>query len=184
MKKNKDQIAKLSKEVDNLKDKLFFFIRNLDESSLSASNFYIILLGSLQDITQSIEYISKISHKHINNNHRKLTLNQIRDLLAIEEVMSELFETVSSTFKNKSFNDIETINLTKNKTIGLLEEKIQSQISRTRTLEEKSPKNTTLYFSILQESKDLMKALTSLIEDYYLSYDKTVKPAEPSDSDN
>ncbi|MDC3219431.1 inorganic phosphate transporter, partial [Flavobacteriaceae bacterium] len=108
----------------------------------------------------------------------------IRDLLAIEEVMSELFETVSSTFKNKSFNDIETINLTKNKTIGLLEEKIQSQISRTRTLEEKSPKNTTLYFSILQESKDLMKALTSLIEDYYLSYDKTVKPAEPSDSDN
>jgi len=184
LKKNKDQIAKLSKEVDNLKDKLFFFIRNLDESSLSASNFYINLLGSLQDITQSIEYISKISHKHINNNHRKLTLNQIRDLLAIEEVMSELFETVSSTFKNKSFNDIETINLTKNKTIGLLEEKIQSQISRTRTLEEKSPKNTTLYFSILQESKDLMKALTSLIEDYYLSYDKTVKPAEPSDSDN
>ena len=184
LKKNKDQIAKLSKEVDNLKDKLFFFIRNLDESSLSASNFYINLLGSLQDITQSIEYISKISHKHINNNHRKLTLNQIRDLLAIEEVMSELFETVSSTFKNKSFNDIETINLTKNKTIGLLEEKIQSQISRTRTLEEKSPKNTTLYFSILQESKDLMKSLTSLIEDYYLSYDKTVKPAEPSDSDN
>jgi phosphate/sulfate permease len=184
LKKNKDQIAKLSKEVDSLKDKLFFFIRNLDESSLSASNFYINLLGSLQDITQSIEYISKITHKHINNNHRKLTLNQIRDLLEIEKVMSELFESVSSTFKNKSFNDIDTINETKIKTIGLLEEKIQSQISRTRTLEEKSPKNTTLYFSILQESKDLMKSLTSLIEDYYLSYDKTVKPAEPSDSDN
>ena len=170
LKKNKDQIAKLSKEVDSLKDKLFFFIRNLDESSLSASNFYINLLGSLQDITQSIEYISKITHKHINNNHRKLTLNQIRDLLEIEKVMSELFESVSSTFKNKSFNDIDTINETKNKTIGLLEEK--------------SPKNTTLYFSILQESKDLMKSLTSLIEDYYLSYDKTVKPAEPSDSVN
>ena len=161
LKKNKDQIAKLSKEVDSLKDKLFFFIRNLDESSLSASNFYINLLGSLQDITQSIEYISKITHKHINNNHRKLTLNQIRDLLEIEKVMSELFESVSSTFKNKSFNDIDTINETKIKTIGLLEEKIQSQISRTRTLEEKSPKNTTLYFSILQESKDLMKSLTS-----------------------
>ena len=184
LKKNKDQIAKLSKEVDNLKDKLFFFIRNLDESSLSASNFYINLLGSLQDIAQSIEYISKISHKHINNNHRKLTLNQVRDLLAIEEVMSELFETVSLTFKNKSFNEIETINQTKHKTIGLLEEKIQSQISITRTSEEKSPKNTALYFSILQETKDLMKSLTSLIEDYYLSYDKSVKPAEPFDSTN
>src|SRR6056300_1006374 len=60
LKKNKDQISKLSKEIDNLKDKLFFFIRNLDESSLSASNFYINLLGYLQDITQSIEYLSKI----------------------------------------------------------------------------------------------------------------------------
>ena len=98
--------------------------------------------------------------------------------------MSELFETVSTTFKNKSFNEIETINLTKNKTIGSLEEKIQSQISRTRTSEEKSPKNTALYFSILQESKDLTKVLTSLIEDYYLSCDKSVKPAEPSGSDN
>src|SRR6056300_382759 len=180
LKKNKDQIYKLSTEIDNLKDKLFFFIRNLDESSLSASNFYINLLGSLQDITQSIEYLSKISHKHINNNHRKLTLDQIRDLLAIEEVISELFETVSTTFKNKSFNEIETINQTKNKTIGLLEEKIQSQISRTRTSEEKSPKNTAPYFNILQESKDLTKVLTSLIEDYYLSYDKSIKPAEPS----
>ena len=184
LKKNKDQIYKLSTEIDNLKDKLFFFIRNLDESSLSASNFYINLLGSLQDITQSIEYLSKISHKHINNNHRKLTLDQIRDLLAIEEVISELFETVSTTFKNKSFNEIETINQTKNKTIGLLEEKIQSQISRTRTSEEKSPKNTALYFNILQESKDLTKVLTSLIEDYYLSYDKSIKPAEPSGSNN
>jgi hypothetical protein len=98
--------------------------------------------------------------------------------------MSELFETVSLTFKNKSFNEIETINQTKHKTIGLLEEKIQSQISRTRTSEEKSPKNTALYFSILQETKDLMKSLTSLIEDYYLSYDKSVKPAEPFDSTN
>ena len=32
--KNKKQISKLSSEVDNLKDKLFYFIKNLDESSL------------------------------------------------------------------------------------------------------------------------------------------------------
>ena len=63
LKKNKKQISKLSSEVDNLKDKLFYFIKNLDESSLGASNFYINLLGYLQDITQSIEYVSKVSLK-------------------------------------------------------------------------------------------------------------------------
>ena len=181
LKKNKKQISKLSEEVDSLKDKLFYFIKNLDESSLSASNFYINLLGYLQDITQSIEYISKVSHKHINNNHSKLTLNQIRDLLAIQEVMSGLFETISSSFKNKSFKEIESILKDKSKSIGLIEDKIETQISRTRSSEEKSPKNTALYFSILQESKDLMKEIMSLIEDYYVSYDKSVKPAKPKD---
>ena len=181
LKKNKKQISKLSDEVDSLKDKLFYFIRNLDESSLGASNFYINLLGYLQDITQSIEYISKITYKHINNNHSKLTLNQIRDLLAIQKVMSELFETISSTFKNKSFKEIESILKDKSKTIGLIEDKIETQISRTRSSEEKSPKNAALYFSILQESKDLMKEVMNLIEEYYVSYDKSVKPAKPKD---
>ena len=63
----------------------------------------------------------------------------------------------------------------------ILEDKIESQIARTRTSEEKSPKNAALYFSILQESKDLMKEVMSLIEEYYVSYDKSVKPAKPKD---
>ena len=181
LKKNKKQISKLSSEVDNLKDKLFYFIKNLDESSLGASNFYINLLGYLQDITQSIEYVSKVSHKHINNNHSKLTLNQIRDLLDIQKIISEMFESIASAFANKSFGDIKAILKDKSKMIGLLEDKIETQISRTRTSEEKSPKNAALYFSILQESKDLMKEVMSLIEEYYVSYDKTVKPAKPKD---
>ena len=181
LKKNKKQISKLSSEVDNLKDKLFYFIKNLDESSLGASNFYINLLGYLQDITQSIEYVSKVSHKHINNNHSKLTLNQIRDLLYIQKIISEMFESIASAFANKSFGDIKAILKDKSKMIGLLEDKIETQISRTRTSEEKSPKNAALYFSILQESKDLMKEVMSLIEEYYVSYDKSVKPAKPKD---
>ena len=179
LKKNKKQINKLSNEVEKLQDKLFYFIKNLDESSLGASNFYINLLGYLQDITQSIEYISKVSHKHINNNHSKLTLNQIRDLLSIQKVITELFENISSAFSNKSFEEIKIILKDKNKSIGLLEEKIETQISRTRSSEEKSPKNAALYFSILQESKDLMKEVMNLIEEYYVSYDKSVKPAKP-----
>ncbi|MDA9357133.1 inorganic phosphate transporter, partial [Flavobacteriaceae bacterium] len=41
LKKNKKQIEKLSRDVDELRDNLFYFIKNLDESSLNASNFYI-----------------------------------------------------------------------------------------------------------------------------------------------
>ena len=108
-----------------------------------------------------------------------MTLNQIRDLLSIQKVITELFENISSAFSNKSFEEIKIILKDKNKSIGLLEEKIETQISRTRSSEEKSPKNAALYFSILQESKDLMKEVMNLIEEYYVSYDKSVKPAKP-----
>ena len=54
--------------------------------------------------------------------------------------------------------------------------KIEAQISSTRSSEEKSPKNTTLYISILQETKDLLKAIMNLIEEYHVSHDATVDP--------
>ena len=45
---------------------------------------------------------------------------------------------------------------------------IEKQIKRTRD-EESSPKNTTLYFSLLLETKDLLTALMNLVEEYYKS---------------
>ena len=42
---------------------------------------------------------------------------------------------------------------------------IEKQVARIRT-DETSPKNTTLYFSILIETQDLVAALMSLLETY------------------
>ena len=76
---------------------------------MGASNFYINLLGYLQDITQSLEYISKTSHKHINNNHSKLRLSQIRDLIEIDKVVDDLFEETKVSFEARSFHKMEVI---------------------------------------------------------------------------
>ena len=59
----------------------------------------------------------------------------------------------------------------------MVSQKIDRQVSRTRT-EESSPKNTTLYFSILMESKDLITAMMDLLELYYAEHDSTVTPAK------
>ena len=46
---------------------IFYFIKNLDESSVRASDFYISTITHLTDVSQSLDYISKVSHKHVNN---------------------------------------------------------------------------------------------------------------------
>lgn len=177
LKKNNKGVKKLSKEVDGLKNNLYYFIKNLDESSVGgASNFYITLLGVLQDFTQSLEYISKVSYTHVLNNHKKLKYNQIKELKDLDHLLEGLFAKATDTFSDKSFGKIASILNDKDKYFDLISEKMEKQVARTRT-EETSPKNTTLYFSLLTESKDMVKATIKLLELYYSEHDSTVEPA-------
>ncbi|HEX9826338.1 MAG TPA: inorganic phosphate transporter [Flavobacteriaceae bacterium] len=176
LKKNKKQVIKLAEEVDELRDHIFYFIKNLDESSVAASNFYIHILGYLQDMIQSLEYISKVSHKHVNNNHKKLKFSQIKELKEVDERFEIFFNNTQKAFDSRSFKEIGIILKRKAEIISLVTDKIQKQVERTRS-EESSPKNTTLYFSILLETKDLLNATMNLLEEYYNSHDSSVKPA-------
>ncbi|MDA9056296.1 inorganic phosphate transporter [Flavobacteriaceae bacterium] len=176
LKKSKKQVIKLTEEVDDLRDNIFFFIKNLDESSVEASGFYIDILGHLQDITQSLEYIAKVTHKHVSNNHKKLKFNQIKELQEIYEKLDLLFNDTQNAFKTGSFEEIGIIISEKKEVYRLVKEKIKVQVKRTRT-EESSPKNTTLYFSVLLETKDLMNAIMNLLEEYHNSHEASVTPA-------
>lgn len=173
LKKNKNNVVKLSDEIDDLRDNLFYFIKNLDESSVEASNFYINILGYLTDITQSLEYITKITHKHVNNNHKKLKYNQIKELTEINQEMESLLGRSKQAFDNRSFEEIGKILQEKEELFKMVSHKVEIQVQRTRS-EESSPKNTTLYFSLLLETKDLMTGTVNLLELYHEMYDRSV----------
>jgi len=176
LKKNKKEVKSLAEEIDDLRNDLFYFIKNLDESTIKgASNFYINVLGSLQDISESLQYISKVTFKHINNNHKALTFNQIRELKEISLELETLFERIKFAFSKNNYKEISSILDSKNQLLKSVREKINNQISRTKS-EESSPKNTTLYFSILTESKDLIKATMAMLELYNEQYDSSVEP--------
>ena len=176
LKKSKKQVVKLTEEVDDLRDNIFYFIKNLDESSVEASSFYINVLGYLQDIMQSLDLISKVSYKHINNNHKKLKFNQVKELKEIDDKLELLFSDTEKAFKTESFEEIGNILTRKLEVISLVKTKIKRQVERTRT-EESSPKNTTLYFSILLETKDLLNSTMNLLQEYHDSHDSSVEPA-------
>ncbi len=171
LKKSKKGVNKLNDEVEELRDNIFYFIKNLDDTSVRGSNFYIVILGYLTDVVQSLEFISKASYKHVNNNHKALRFNQIKDLQEIDQHLEELFNEIEDIFHKKEFQRIKNVLNKKEEVFASLSNKIEKQIARTRT-EESSPKNTTLYFSLLLETKDLVTALMNLMEEYYSSYKK------------
>ena len=102
LKKGRKNINRLTDDVENLRENIFYFIKNLEESSLSASNFYIVILSLIQDITDDLEYIVKKSYKHVNNDHSKLKLSQVRDLQSVYELTEGVFHEAMEAYNNNS----------------------------------------------------------------------------------
>ena len=163
LKKSYKKIEKLEAEVDELKDNIFYFIKSLDENSVEASKFYILTLDYLQDMVQSIGFITRNSYNHVHNNHKNLKFNQIRDLKKVDDKMQILFDEITETFDNHEFGQIDNLLSEKQELLNYVSELIQKQITRIRT-SESSPKNTKLYFGILLETKDLIGSTMNLLQ--------------------
>jgi phosphate/sulfate permease len=171
LKKRKKGVAKLDSEIEDLRDNIFFLIKNLDETSVRGSSFYISILAYLTDIAQSVEFISKKSYKHVNNQHEKLKFNQFKDLMEIDDRLNLMYSEITEIFNAKKFERISIVLAQKQEIISFISRKIEAQIGRTRS-EESSPKNTTLYFNILLETKDLVNSTMNLMDEYYSGYKK------------
>ena len=147
----------------------------MDDSYLGASKFYIDVIGSLQDVAQSSSLIAKVSHKHVNNNHKKLKKKQAEELLDINDKLAQLFGKIREVFQARTFEVIVPgIIEEKQALLNNVQESIKKQVERTRT-EESSPKNTTLYFSILLETQDLIKANMNILNLYHDEHNRSLE---------
>ena len=169
--KAQKKVRKLEENVLDLRNNLFNFIRKLEETSNDASRFYIDTLSYIQDIIEDIDYLVNISHEHINNNHSKLKLSQIRGLKEIAEVIDLLLQGSINAFEDNSLKKLGEVLSKKEDIISSIDDKINDQINITRT-EDRSPKNTTLYFNILLKSKDLIRHKIELIDRFYQTTNK------------
>ncbi len=163
LKEDKKKLKKLEKSVDELKGDVYYFIKNLDETSVEGSKFYILILGFLQDMVQSIGFITTYSYSHVNNNHKSLKFNQIRDLKSVDVQLQHFFDRLEKGFKKEDFSNLQSVIEEKEELLNTISELIQKQIKRIRT-NENSPKNSKLYFGLLLETNDLIKATMSLLE--------------------
>lgn len=161
-------IIKLDNEVENLRENIFLFIKNIKDSSIAASKFYISILDEVEDMTKDLQYMIRKCYDHIDNNHNKLKLSQIRNLIEIQNHLNfTLFKASIKVFKKQNdIEDFEKLLVEKNESIKLLDSKIEEQILESKT-EDSTPRNTKLYFNILLKTKDLTKSNYRLIENYY-----------------
>ena len=91
--------------------------------------------------------------------------------MEIDDRLNLMYSEITEIFNAKKFERIAIVLAQKQEIISFISEKIEAQIDRTRS-EESSPKNTTLYFNILLETKDLVNSTMNLMDEYYSGYKK------------
>ena len=85
--------------------------------------------------------------------------------------LNMMYDEVVEIFNSRKFERVSLVLAQREEIITFISEKINAQIDRTRS-EESSPKNTTLYFNILLETKDLVNNILNLLEEYHSSFRK------------
>ena len=175
LKENQTTVSKLDKDVDLIANNVFYFIKNLDEGSKeSASDFHMKILGGLENITLSMQTITKSIYKHFNNNHRGLTYNQLRELKELEDDMNNFFGKIVQTFEKQEYEEIKSIFTIKESLIKSLNKKIKSQVSQTKD-KDSGPRNTRLYFEFLNKTQNIVSEYLKILELYSDKYDKKIK---------
>ncbi len=114
-----------------------------------------------------------MSYKHVNNHHKKLKNRESEELLQITSTLEALLARISEIFDSRDFGKIVPEIIEEKKALlSEVHSAIQTQVERTREKESTSPKNTTLYFIILIETKDLMQACIDVLNLYYAEHDR------------
>ena len=175
LKENLTTVSKLDKDVDLIANNVFYFIKNLDEASKeSASDFHMKILGGLENITLSMQTITKSIYKHFNNNHRGLTYNQLRELKELEDDMNNFFKKIVQTFEKQKYEEIKSIFSIKESLIKSLNKKIKSQVSQTKD-KDSGPRNTRLYFEFLNKTQNIVSEYLKILELYSEKYVKKIE---------
>ena len=163
LKKNSRQVTKLSDEVDELQDNIFNYLKSNKKANKKATEFYLIILEKLTQITKRLSKISKITLKHVDENRRKLPLSNIKVLLYLDLNFKRLLESVINIFINKDFKKIEDILL------SIIQERdeIENQIKRYKEINQDNMRHDKLHLQVLSLCSEFLTALKELLENYY-----------------
>ena len=163
LKKNSRQVTKLSDEVDELQENIFNYLKSNKKANKKATEFYLIILEKLTQITKRLSKISKITLKHVDEDRRKLPLSNIKVLLGLDINFKRLFESVINIFINKDFKKIEDVLLD----IIQARDKIENQIKRYKEENQDNKRYDKLHLEILSLCSEILNALKQLLENYY-----------------
>jgi phosphate/sulfate permease len=167
---NLKQLKKVSKEIDTLnseakkiKDKLGSTIGKLQDDSIETGHYYVQVIDYLRETAHNISFLAKPCFEHIDNNHKGLIHIQSEELNELRSHIDTLLKGIIYAISNNDYLSIGTLINKQQDMLNLLAKFKKKQIKRIKH-EEVGTKNSLLYLTIINETKNLILNSINLLK--------------------
>lgn len=177
---DKKALAEANKHLKHLnadyamvKNGLFKIIKTNKSSEPTSSHLYVLTYDLMQDILQSLSLIVNVATTHVHNNHKPLVSEQCDNIEIMKALLSEYLSDIRKCVSEQDFNKAQLDNIINKKSEFLAKINAYTQEHIGGVMERKYGfKNTSLYFTLLLEMKDLVAVAARFVKLYARAMDK------------
>jgi len=163
LKKAKKTVRAMTVKTKYLKDHINVIVEKLQEDSISSGSYFVQVIDYLREMVHSVEYIIVPVLNHVDNNHRPLKKEQMRELREVYTKLERLIQLVARSVKSRDFSTQDEVLSTLESYLKLIESLRKGQIKRVKN-NVVGTKNTILFLNILNESKNLGLQVVNLFK--------------------
>lgn len=175
---SKRKIEKVSVEVydfkeryENLYGNFYSILKKIDTTGEEEGLLYSHVINQLQNLGQSVEFITNKSFDHLQNYHKPLGSTKSENLQKITTLMNDYFDMAADVMAkhtvHEDFSRLQKEKKNLKKKIAKLEVEEIRAIKKVKHIK----KDRILYFSIILEVRDLIDTGFALMETFEKSLD-------------
>lgn len=159
--KTKKKAKKFNADVKSAKDGLKYILPKFSDESIDCAQHYTLVLDSLRDLGNSIQYICLPAFEHVDNNHKPMGDFHQRNLNTISQSIEEICDKAKHIIMEQKFKEIDSLSEESHKLIAEMDVFVIDQLKRLKK-KKSGAKNSKLFLDILSETKSMILNLVSL----------------------
>lgn len=145
-----------------------------EENYIDTGHYYVQVVDYISEMCKALVHITRPCYEHIDNNHRGMSEEQVEDLTAINNSVSELYTRINDMLQANDFAQIDLVLAMRDELFDLIAQAIKNQLRRIQN-NSTSTKASMLYLTILNETKTMVLQSRNLLKSqkYFVEAQRT-----------
>lgn len=155
LKEVNEEVEALNMEAKKMKYNVYSVLKQLEADSIETGHYYVQVIDYLRELAHSLEFVSRPSLQHVENQHKGLTREQAGELKDLSNQLSDLFDDILEMIKQNDYTRVPNAVKKQQDILEDLNKIRKKQIKRIKQ-GETGTRNSILYLGLLNEIKNLL----------------------------